>query len=90
MTQPIPRYVVIDVRNNEVWNFRLGRWTKTVTKGSSYKGIRTRGGVTTSLACEMAQENLHRLEENFHREIEIHSVSYMVKDPIKRDITITI
>ena len=90
-----PKYVIIDVKNNEVWNHRTRTWGKTMTRGCLYASVirgRRRRGTSTSPSptCEHTHDFLHREEENFHRELEIQSLSYMAKDPIKRDIVINL
>ena len=34
-----PKYVIIDVKNNEVWNHRTRTWGKTMTRGCLYASV---------------------------------------------------
>ena len=87
----LPRYAIVDVKNNVVWNHRRKTWSKEVTSGATYKGVRhgrRRQHITTPGSCEFARDFLSREEENFHRELEIHSLEYMAKDVIPRGIVL--
>jgi len=86
-----PLYAIVDVKNNVVWNHRSKVWTNVVTGGAAYKGVRRgrrRQHVTTPKSVEFARDFLSREEENFHRELEIHSLEYMAKDVIPRGIAL--
>lgn len=85
----LPRYAIVDVKNNVVWNHRRKAWLDVVSTGATYKGVRhgrRHQHITTPGSCEFARDFLAREEENFHRELEIHSLEYMAKDVIPRGI----